>query len=58
MAKLRLKFIELASNNPKKVKPGHCKGCGAKLTDELSVKRGYGPKCFSKHFAIVLESVE
>jgi protein-arginine kinase activator protein McsA len=23
-----------------------CKNCGKRLTDELSVKRGYGPECY------------
>lgn len=27
---------------------GGCKRCGRKLTDELSIERGYGPVCHKK----------
>ena len=61
MATLRLKFVELEGYKydvRKKIRPGYCKGCGCKLTTEASLKSGYGPKCFSKHFAVVLEVIE
>jgi len=27
---------------------GTCKRCGRKISDELSLDRGYGPKCYEK----------
>jgi hypothetical protein len=61
--KLRVKIVELEpmffrGKKTKKVKDGHCKKCGSKLTDELSIRRGYGRECFEKVTAIVLETYE
>lgn len=63
--KLRVKIVALdpvyfkgGSRKVKKVRPGFCCCCGSKLTDELSIKRGYGPSCFEKCTAIVLETYE
>ena len=41
----------------KQERPGHCKACGAKLTDPTSLQCGYGRECFSKRVIIVLEMI-
>ena len=30
----------------KRPKHGYCKACGSKLTDPVSIERGYGRECF------------
>lgn len=32
----------------KRQTPGHCKLCGAPLSDPKSIKRGFGHKCLNK----------
>ena len=63
MSHIAMKFVELQpyqaqiKKRVKQQKPGHCKACGAKLKDELSIQRGYGPECYQKWTAVVLEIV-
>jgi hypothetical protein len=61
---LRIRIVELGAlvyKRGRKVnkhpRPGHCKACGAKLSDELSIKRGYGRECYEKYTAIVLDII-
>jgi len=63
--KLRIKIVELephyhagSKKRARKIRDGYCKSCGSKLSDELSIKRGYGPRCFEKCTAIVFEAYE
>lgn len=63
--RLRVRIVELDWRYPsdggkkaKKIRPGYCKNCGSKLTDELSIKRGFGRECFEKCTAIVFETFD
>jgi hypothetical protein len=55
IVKIRAKYVAPYRSKPKRVSPGHCRLCGAKLIDELSLKRGYGRCCWSNHVVLILE---
>ena len=55
IVRIKAKYVAPYRSKPLKVSPGHCKLCDAKLTDELSLKRGYGRDCWITHVVIVLQ---
>lgn len=64
MSELKITFKKVDPDNyhmvkNKKVQRGYCRACGSRLTDPVSIARGYGRNCWKEvPTMVVLEVVE